>query len=119
MVRVLSRGDAEQPVDMSGALDAVRAAFTAVDQGRAVMPRPLELRLPDADGELHVKGACLAGAPVFAIKTASGFYRNPGLGLPVSNGMTRPAIGQRRSRCGGIARAVAGATRSRPPAGGS
>lgn len=30
----------------------------------------------------------LAGAPVFAVKTATGFYRNAGLGLPVSGGMT-------------------------------
>jgi ornithine cyclodeaminase len=53
-----------------------------------VMPAPLELRLPDVDGELHVKGAYLKGAPVFAVKTATGFYRNAGLGLPVSGGMT-------------------------------
>jgi ectoine utilization protein EutC len=88
LVRVLSRGDVEQLVDMSGALDAVRAAFISVDQGRTVMPRPFELRLPDVGGELHVKGAHLAGAPVFAIKTASGFCRNSRLGLPVSDGMT-------------------------------
>jgi ornithine cyclodeaminase len=37
---------------------------------------------------VHVKGAYLKGAPVFAVKTATGFYRNAGLGLPVSGGMT-------------------------------
>lgn len=88
MVRVLNRGDVERLVDIKGALEAVREAFIALDQGRAVMPRPLELHLPDVDGELHVKGAYLLGAPVFAIKTASGFYRNPQVGLPVSGGMT-------------------------------
>jgi ornithine cyclodeaminase len=73
---------------MADVIAAVREAFATADQGGAVMPAPLELRLPDADGELHVKGAYLEGAPVFAVKTATGFYRNPARGLPVSGGMT-------------------------------
>jgi ornithine cyclodeaminase len=88
VVRVLSRGDVERLVSMKGALEAVRNAFAAADQGRVVMPRPFELHLPDVDGELHVKGAYLRDAPVFVVKTASGFYRNARLGLPVSGGMT-------------------------------
>jgi ornithine cyclodeaminase len=88
VVRVLGRGDIERLVGMTDAIAAVREAFAAADQGRAVTPAPFELHLPDFDGELHVKGAYLAGAPVFAVKTATGFYRNAGLGLPVSDGMT-------------------------------
>jgi ornithine cyclodeaminase len=53
-----------------------------------VMPERFGMYLPEADGEVHVKGAYLAGAPVFAVKTATGFYRNAELGLPVSGGMT-------------------------------
>jgi ornithine cyclodeaminase len=73
---------------MKDAIAAVREAFAAADQGSAVMPAPFALHLPAADGELHVKGAYLAGSPVFAVKTATGFYRNARLGLPVSGGMT-------------------------------
>ena len=88
MVRVLDRDDVRRLVTMQGALAAVREAFVAADRGAAVTPAPLALRLPAADGELHVKGAYLTGAPVFAVKTATGFYRNGRLGLPVSGGMT-------------------------------
>src|SRR6266480_6652391 len=88
LVRVLAREDVQRLVGMKDAITAVREAFVAADQGQAVMPAPLELRLPEADGELHVKGAYLRGAPVFAVKTATGFYRNPSVGLPVSGGMT-------------------------------
>ncbi|MGN6678981.1 MAG: ornithine cyclodeaminase family protein [Streptosporangiaceae bacterium] len=88
VVRVLGRQDVQQLISMTDAISAVRDAFVAADQGRAVMPPPLELRLPEADGELHVKGAYITGAPVFAVKTATGFYRNPSRGLPVSGGMT-------------------------------
>ena len=88
MVRVLDRGDVQRLVGLADAIAAVREAFVAADRGRAVLPAPLVLRLPEVDGELHVKGAHLEGAPVFAVKTATGFYRNPSLGLPVSGGMT-------------------------------
>jgi ornithine cyclodeaminase/alanine dehydrogenase-like protein (mu-crystallin family) len=88
MVRVLGREDVQRLVTMADAIPAVRDAFAAADQGKAVLPPPLELRLPEADGELHVKGAYLKGSPVFAVKTATGFCRNPSLGLPVCGGMT-------------------------------
>jgi ornithine cyclodeaminase len=88
VVLVLESDDVRRLVGIADAIAAVRDAFVAADQGLAVTPAPLSLRLPDADGELHVKGAYLTGAPVFAVKTATGFYRNPSLGLPVSGGMT-------------------------------
>src|SRR5260370_40361680 len=73
---------------MADAITAVREAFAAADRGGAVMPAPFGMYLPDVGGEVHVKGAYLTGAPVFAVKTATGFYRNAELGLPVSGGMT-------------------------------
>jgi ornithine cyclodeaminase len=78
----------ERLISISDAIAAVRGGLAAADRGEAVTPEPLALRLPDADGELHVKGGYLTGAPVFAVKTATGFYRNPSRGLPVSGGMT-------------------------------
>jgi len=81
VVRVLDRDDVRRLVSMADAITAVREAFAAADRGGAVMPPPFGMYLPDAGGELHVKGAYLAGAPVFAVKTATGFYRNAGLGF--------------------------------------
>jgi len=70
VVRVLDRDDVQRLVRMGDALAAVREAFAVADRGGAVMPTPFALHLPDIDGELHVKGAYLKGAPVFAVKTA-------------------------------------------------
>src|SRR5215510_820128 len=75
-------------VSMADAIAAVREALAAADRGGAVMPAPFGMRLPDAGGEVHVKGAYLTSAPVFAVKTATGFYRNAGRGLAVSGAMT-------------------------------
>jgi len=88
VVRVLDRDDVQRLVGMADAIAAVREALVVADRGGAVMPAPFGMYLPDADGDIHVKGAYLAGAPVFAVKTATGFYRNAERGLPVSGGMT-------------------------------
>lgn len=65
----------------------MRAAFVALARGEATLPGVIGLELPDAGGEVHVKGAYLHGAPTYSFKIASGFYRNPERGLPVGAGL--------------------------------
>jgi len=59
MVRVLGRDEVRRLVSMADAIAAVREALAAADRGGAVMPAPFGMRLPDAGGEVHVKGAYL------------------------------------------------------------
>ena len=61
MVRVLDSDDVRRLVSMADAIAAVREAFAAADRGGAVMPAPFGMYLPDAGGEVHVKGGRLAG----------------------------------------------------------
>jgi ornithine cyclodeaminase len=68
-------------INMADAIAAVREAFAAADRGGAVMPAPSGMYLPDAGGEVHVKGAYLTGALVFAGKTATGFSATPSWGF--------------------------------------
>ena len=86
-MRVISedelRGVATEPL----ALEAVERAFAALASGRARQPPPLSLELPEVRGEVHAKGAALEGAPVFALKVATGFYDNPERGLPTGSGL--------------------------------
>ncbi len=69
------------------ALEAVTAAFKALSRGRVVQPPPLGMDLEEVRGEVHVKGAYLQGEEVFAMKVASGFYRNRERGLPTGSGL--------------------------------
>ncbi|HXV33032.1 MAG TPA: hypothetical protein VD769_03395 [Gaiellaceae bacterium] len=69
------------------ALAAVRAAFVALARGEVTLPGVIGLELPEAEGEVHVKGAYLHGSPTYSFKVASGFYRNPERGLPVGSGL--------------------------------
>jgi ornithine cyclodeaminase len=45
------------------------------------------LSVPEVEGEVHVKSAYLAGAPIFAVKIATGFYKNTVRGLPSGSGL--------------------------------
>lgn len=66
---------------------AVEAAFAQLARGAARLPAPVNLEIPEARGEVHVKGGHIAGSPFYAFKLATGFYGNAELGLPTGSGM--------------------------------
>jgi ornithine cyclodeaminase len=69
------------------ALAAAETAFRALAEGAVTLPPPIGLDIPEVEGEVHVKSAYLKGAPVYAVKIASGFYRNVDRGLPTGSGL--------------------------------
>jgi len=86
-VRILFERDIRDMVDMGAAVGIVEAALKAYSQGKALQPDVTNLDFRDSEGEVHVKSAYLTGSDHFAVKVASGFYRNPELGLPVGSGL--------------------------------
>lgn len=84
---ILSRPQIEALVDLDNGLVAVEAAYIAASNGRAMMPPVGYLAFPDRDGDCHIKYGHIAGDPAFVIKVAAGFYGNPAIGLPTSNGV--------------------------------
>jgi len=86
-LRVFSQAELRRTVDDATAIASAERAFTALALGQALVPPPLGMDLPGVRGEVHVKGAALEGAPVFAFKVATGFYGNAALGLPTGAGL--------------------------------
>lgn len=86
-LRVFTEEEIRRAVDDEAALASAGRAFAALARGEALLPPPLGLDLERVGGEIHVKGAWLEGAPVFAFKVATGFYRNASLGLPTGSGL--------------------------------
>ncbi|WP_455273909.1 ornithine cyclodeaminase family protein [Rhizobium herbae] len=84
---ILSRPEIEVLVDLDSALTAVEAAYIAASEGRATMPPVGYLAFPEKDGDCHIKYGHIAGDPTFVVKVAAGFYGNPSIGLPTSNGV--------------------------------
>jgi ornithine cyclodeaminase len=69
------------------AVAVMREAFRADGDGRAHVPPVINLEIPGARGEFHVKTAHIEGVPHVAVKVASGFYDNPARGLPSGSGL--------------------------------
>ena len=65
----------------------IENAFKSFSKGETVMPPILRLDIKKYHGESDVKTAYIEGLDSFAIKIASGFFKNPSLGLPSSNGL--------------------------------
>ena len=86
-MRIIEERELRERIGEEQALAAVERAFRALAEGSVVQPAPMGFDFEDAKGEVHVKGAYLKGSPIFAVKVASGFYRNPDRGLPLSSGL--------------------------------
>ncbi|TAV45159.1 ectoine utilization protein EutC (plasmid) [Rhizobium leguminosarum] len=69
------------------AVDCVEAAFAALATKAVAMPPILRLDIPEYRGEVDVKTAYVPGIEGFAIKISPGFFDNPKMGLPSTNGM--------------------------------
>ena len=69
------------------AVTVIRAAFRADGEGRTHVPPVINLDIPSARGEFHIKTAHIDGVAHIAVKVASGFYDNPARGLASGSGM--------------------------------
>lgn len=74
------------PLDLD-AIACVEDAFHALATKAVSMPPILRLDMPEERGEVDVKTAYVPGLDGFAIKISPGFFDNPKLGLPSTNGL--------------------------------
>ncbi len=76
-----------EAVTPAKAVEVIRAAFQADGEGRTRVPAVINLDIPNAHGEFHIKTAYIEGVPHVAVKVASGFYDNAARGLPSGSGL--------------------------------
>lgn len=87
-VTILTESDLRALVPLDAeAVDCVEDAFRALATRSVAMPPILRLDIPEHRGEVDVKTAYVPGLPSFAIKISPGFFGNPEIGLPSTNGM--------------------------------
>lgn len=87
MIPIIEEAALRAAVTPSRAVEVIREAFRADGEGRTHVPPVINLEIPDARGEFHIKTAYIEGVAHIAVKVASGFYDNPGKGLPSGSGM--------------------------------
>lgn len=85
---VLTESDLRRLVKLDlDAVACVENAFRALATEEVAMPPILRLDIPEHRGEVDVKTAYVPGIDAFAIKISPGFFDNPALGLPSTNGL--------------------------------
>jgi len=86
-VLVLTKEQIQTVLTLEDCIEAVEEGFKAFSSGKAVVPFPVALLVPDHSGDIHIKPGYIEGSSTYTVKIASGFYDNPRLGLPSSHGM--------------------------------
>ena len=86
-VSIIDEAALRAAVTPERAVAVMRKAFRADGEGRTHVPAVINLEIPSARGEFHIKTAHIEGVPHIAVKVASGFYDNPSKGLPSGSGM--------------------------------
>jgi len=87
MIPIIEEAALREAMTTARAVDVIRDAFRADGEGRTLVPTVINLEIPGAHGEFHVKTAHITGVPHIAVKIASGFYDNPARGLPSGSGL--------------------------------
>ncbi len=87
MPRVLKLDDIKPLIDEAELLDEIAAGFVLYSQGRVTVPPVGFLHFDEPPGDVHIKYGSVSGDDYWGLKTASAFYRNADLGLPVSDGL--------------------------------
>lgn len=87
MIPIVDEATLRAAVTPARAVAAIRDAFRADGEGRTRVPPVINVDIPAARGEFHIKTAYIEGLPYIAVKIASGFYDNPARGLPSGSGL--------------------------------
>lgn len=87
MLPIIEEAELRRAITPAVAVAAVRDAFRADGEGRTRVPPVINLAVPTAHGEFHVKTALIEDVPYVAVKIASGFFDNPAKGLPSGSGL--------------------------------
>ena len=85
-MRIVELPEILAALDEDAALAGVESGFRRLHAFEAQVTAVGHLTFPDAPGDCHIKSAYIAGDDIFVIKVATGFHRNPTLGMPSSNG---------------------------------
>ena len=85
-IRILDEATARRLISPVEAIDRCREAYAQLARGEVEQPDVLTIEVERHQGEVHAKGGHLHGSRWFSIKVATGFYRNPERGLPVTSG---------------------------------
>ncbi len=87
MTTVLELDEIKRLVDIPQVIREMETGFVLYSEGQVEVPPVGFLHFEEPPGDVHIKYGFVSGDEYYVLKMASGFYNNPDLGLPVSDGL--------------------------------
>ncbi len=87
MTTVLKLDEIKRLIDTPQLIQEIETGFVLYSEGKVNVPPVGFLHFDDPPGDVHIKYGFVSGDEYYVLKMASGFYDNPKLGLPCSDGL--------------------------------
>ena len=87
MAIIINREEILDTIKNIDVTDAMEKGFIEYSNGNCIVPPVGELLFEKNNGETHIKYGYIKDKDYYVIKVASGFYDNPKLGIPSSQGL--------------------------------
>ena len=87
MTTVLKLDEIKRLIDIPQLILEIEAGFVLYSEGLVKVPPVGFLHFDEPPGDVHIKYGFVSGDEYYVLKMASGFYNNPELGLPISDGL--------------------------------
>lgn len=87
MTKMVGREEIEAVLPKIDLVRIIEEGFVRYSRGEVVVPPVGELLFDNPPGDVHIKYGYIRDDEFYVIKIASGFYDNPRLGLPSTDGM--------------------------------
>lgn len=86
-MKILTKKQIESVIDIPYFIEAIEEGLVLYSQKKTITAPISFLNFENPRGDVHIKSGALEGDEYYVVKIASGFYENPKIGLPSSNGL--------------------------------
>lgn len=86
-MKIIHLNEIKKCLESIDIISVIEKGFEAYSKGEVVLPPIGELIFENPPGDVHIKYGYIRNDDYYVIKVASGFYDNPKLNLPSSNGL--------------------------------
>lgn len=87
-MKIYTRNEIEQAIDIPFLMQEIEEGLRLASEGKAISAPVSFMQFESPKGDIHIKSGAFFDGEMYVVKIASGFYENPVLGLPSSNGAT-------------------------------
>lgn len=86
-MKIYDKQQIQKALNIQTVLARIEEGFVIYSKKEAVIPPVASLHLDNPPGECHIKYGYAKKGKYYVVKIASGFFNNPSIGLPASNGL--------------------------------